>query len=98
MAINEQIVKGRKFRKCINVVNKVWQRISFWTDASDVEFADGETAEDKVMALSDLLDALTANGAITEVRLVSSLPTNHPIPQHRHTIKNRQDIYRLAHR
>ena len=25
MAINEQIVKGRKFRKCIDVVNKVWQ-------------------------------------------------------------------------
>ena len=76
MAINEQIVKGRKFRKCIDVVNTVWQRISFWTDASDVEFADGETAEDKVMALSDLLDALTANGAITEVRLVSSLPAD----------------------
>lgn len=76
MALNEQIVTGRKFRKCIDVANKIWQRISFWTKASDVEFNDGETAEDKVMALSNLLKALTANGAITEMKIVSSLPSD----------------------
>lgn len=74
MALNEQIVTGRKFRKCIDVVNKAWQRISFWTKACDVEFDDGMTAEDKIMAL-------TANGAITEVQLVDALPddaASHP--------------------
>lgn len=48
MAINEEIVTGRKFRKCIDVANKLWQRISFWTMASDVEFDDGKNAEEKL--------------------------------------------------
>ena len=47
MAINEEIVSGRKFRKCIDVTNKLWQRISFWTLASDVWFSDDKNAEQK---------------------------------------------------
>lgn len=77
MALNEQIVIGRKFRRCIDEINRVWQRISYWTAASDVEFDDGETAENKVMALSDLLKQLTANGAITNVEIVNGeLPSD----------------------
>lgn len=77
MALNEQIVIGRKFRRCIDEINRVWQRISYWTAASDVEFDDGETAENKVMALSDLLKQLTANGAITKVEIVNGeLPSD----------------------
>lgn len=48
MAINETIVTGRKFRKLIDETSKLWQRISFWTKASDVEFDDGETAQEKL--------------------------------------------------
>ncbi len=48
MAINETIVTGRKFRKLIDETTKLWQRISFWTKASDVEFDDGATAEEKL--------------------------------------------------
>lgn len=48
MAINEEIVSGRKFRKCIDVTNKLWQRISFWTLASDVWFSDDKNAEQKL--------------------------------------------------
>ena len=48
MAINETIVTGRKFRKLIDEATKQWQRISFWTKASDVEFNDGKTAEEKL--------------------------------------------------
>ena len=48
MAINEQIQTGRKFRKLIDESSRLWLRISFWTNASDVEFDDGETAETKL--------------------------------------------------
>lgn len=48
MAINEQIITGRKFRKLIDETTKLWQRISFWTKASDIEFDDGRTAEEKL--------------------------------------------------
>lgn len=48
MAINETIVTGRKFRKLVDETTKLWQRISFWTKASDVEFDDGETAQEKI--------------------------------------------------
>ncbi len=48
MAINENIVTGRKFRRLINKETKLWQRISWWTKSSDVEFNDGKTAEQKL--------------------------------------------------
>lgn len=58
MAVNETIVTGRKYRKCIDAANKLWQRISFWTKASDVEFDDGLNAEEKI---SELNNSLTQN-------------------------------------
>ena len=61
MAINEQIIKGRKFRKCIDVANKIWLRISFWTAASDVEFEDGKTLEQKLGSINGITDSLGSN-------------------------------------
>lgn len=52
MAVNEQIVTGRKFRKLVDEASKLWQRISFWTKASDVEFDDGNNLEEKFDALN----------------------------------------------
>lgn len=63
MAVNEQIVTGRKFRKLIDIVNKTWQRISFWTHSSDVEFEDGMTAETKVGAIDGITDSLASNSS-----------------------------------
>lgn len=60
MAVNEQIVTGRKFRKLIDEANKLWQRISFWTKASDVEFNDGKNAETKFGAINGVTDSLTS--------------------------------------
>lgn len=60
MAVNEQIVTGRKFRKCIDVANKVWLRISFWTSANDVEFDDGKTLQQKLGTFSGLTDSLAS--------------------------------------
>ncbi|MDE7131251.1 MAG: hypothetical protein K2O65_05585 [Lachnospiraceae bacterium] len=48
MGINEKIITGRKFRRLIDKDSKLWQLISWWTKASDVEFDDGKTAEQKL--------------------------------------------------
>lgn len=58
MAINETIVTGRKFRKLIDETTKQWQRFSFWTKASDVEFDDGKTLEDKIVNINGTADLL----------------------------------------
>ncbi|MCM1134367.1 MAG: hypothetical protein NC400_02225 [Clostridium sp.] len=63
MAVNEEIVTGRKFRKLIDVVNKKWQRISFWHKASDCEFDDGKTAETKVGAIDGITDSLVSTSS-----------------------------------
>lgn len=63
MAVNEQIVTGRKFRKLIDEANKLWQRISFWTKASDVEFNDGKNAETKFGAINGVTDSLTSTAS-----------------------------------
>lgn len=61
--INEQIVIGRKFRKLIDESAKLWQRISFWTKASDVEFNDGMTAETKLGAIDGITDSLVSTSS-----------------------------------
>lgn len=58
MAINEVTVTGRKFRKLVDETTKLWQRISFWTKASDVEFNDGKTAEEKLGMINGITDNL----------------------------------------
>lgn len=63
MAINEQIVTGRKFRRLKNEETKLWERLSIWTKAVDVEFNDGKTAETKVGAISGITDSLTSTSS-----------------------------------
>lgn len=63
MAVNEQIVTGRAYRTLIDAATKLWQKISFWTKASDVEFNDGNTAETKVGAIDGITDSLTATSS-----------------------------------
>ena len=58
MAVNEQIVTGRKFRKLIDEASRLWLRISFWTKASDVEFDDGEDAETKFFTIKLVIENL----------------------------------------
>lgn len=52
--INEIKVTGRARRVLIDKAAKLWQRISVWTHASDVEFDDGKTAQDKVGAINGI--------------------------------------------
>lgn len=62
MAINEVIITGRKYRRLIDVATKLWERISFWTKASDVEFDDGKNAQLKVGAIK----GITTSTSVTE--------------------------------
>lgn len=78
MAINETIVTGRKFRKCIDAATKAWQRISFWTKSSDVEFEDGKNAETKLGAIDGITDSLedTSSRMAASAKAVSTLNNN----------------------
>ena len=46
--INEIVEIGKAERKLIDKAAKLWLRISRWTHATDVEFYDGKTAQEKV--------------------------------------------------
>ena len=63
MAVNEQIVTGRKFRKLVDGAAKLWERISFWKKASDVEFDDGNNFEIKLGAINGITDSLTSTSS-----------------------------------
>lgn len=58
--VNEQVVTGRAHRVLIDKASKLWQKISFWTKASDVEFSDGNTAETKVGAITGITSSLNS--------------------------------------
>lgn len=63
MAINETISKGNKYRRLKDAANKVWQRISFWTAASDVEFENGNTLQSTLGTVTGITDSLTSNSS-----------------------------------
>ncbi len=68
MAINEEIVTGRKFRQLIDETTMFWRRLSFWTKASDVEFNDGKDAETKIGDINIILKTLNKNlGGFTPI-------------------------------
>ena len=75
MAVNEQIVTGRKFRKLLDEATKLWQRISFWTKATDVEFDDGQTAESKMGAIKGITTDLnvTETGYAADATMLTQL-------------------------
>ncbi len=57
--VNEIIVTGRVKRRLIDKAAKLWQKISYWTKASDVEFDDGKTAEEKVGDINGITSDFT---------------------------------------
>lgn len=68
MAVNETIVTGRAHRILVDAAAKLWQRMSFWTKGTDVEFEDEKTAETKVGAI----DGITDSVASTSSRIAAS--------------------------
>lgn len=63
MAINETISTGNKYRRLKDATNKIWQRISFWTKASDVEFDNGTTAEESLGNIQGITDSLYSSSS-----------------------------------
>lgn len=59
--MKETIVTGRKFRRLADEAQNLWQRISFWTKASDLEFDDGKTAEAKVGSINGITSDVNCN-------------------------------------
>lgn len=69
--VNEQIVTGRAHRVLIDKAAKLWQRISFWTKASDVEFNDGNNAEVKINSINTSLDGINTKLGIKKATLAA---------------------------
>ena len=76
--MSETILTSKKYRILTDVAQKVWQRVSFWTKSSDVEFNDGKTAETKVGAISGITDSLVSNSSniAASAKAVSELNGN----------------------
>lgn len=77
MAINETISTGNKYRRLKDATNKVWQRLSFWTKASDVEFDNGNTAEASLGSITGITDSLasTSSNVAASAKAVNTLNT-----------------------
>lgn len=88
MAVNEQIVTGRKFRKLVDEATKLWQRISFWTKASDVEFNDGKDAETKLGAIDGITDSLVSTSSNIALSAAAGNNLQNQVTQLTNTINN----------
>ncbi len=76
MAIKETIYLHRKHRVCIgnSGAQKMWNRYSFWTHASDVEFDDGSTLDSKISNIKGITKNIDAGaGYAADVSLVKSI-------------------------
>ena len=60
---SENIVTGKKYRILKDATQKVWDVISFWTKAKDVEFNDGQNAETKVGSIQGITSGLTTTSS-----------------------------------
>lgn len=58
--MSERTIKGRKYRILADSVERIWDKISFWTHADDVEFNDGRTAQQKVGGINGISDQYTS--------------------------------------
>lgn len=58
-------IKSKIYRVLSDATNQVWDKISFWTKASDVEMSDGKTVEQKIgnsALISSVEDASAVQG------------------------------------
>ena len=58
----ENIV-SKKFRILTDAVNKVYDRCSFWTKASDIEFSNGNNAQTTLSSITGISDSLTSTSS-----------------------------------
>ncbi len=90
IGINEKIVTGRKFRRLIDKDSKLWQLISWWTKARDVEFDDGKTAEQKL----GNINGITSDLYNDRDDIASSISAVHNVVEEMHRRINHFRIYK----
>ena len=75
MALNENVVTGRKYRHCTDVQAKLWERISFWRKASDIEFDDGKSAQTKIGAIKGITTSknVTDTGYVIDATVIADI-------------------------
>ena len=74
MVVNEVIVSTYN-RRLIDKAAKLWQRFSCWTKASDVEFSDGKTAEQKLVNINGISSDLNEN----DDKIAASISSVHEV-------------------
>lgn len=86
MSDRERIITGQKYRILSDFSNKIWDRISFWTKASDVEMNDGSNVESKISSQTSSISTLsgkvsnlesTVSGQSTALNSLSSTVSSH---------------------
>lgn len=84
MAVNEEIVTGKKFRRLIDVATNKWRRYSFWNKAKDTECEDGTDVETKVGAIK----GITTSTNVSETGYAADAKTVSEINQSLTNLKN----------
>ena len=92
MPVNEQIVTGKKYRVLKDKANALWNRISFWTSANDVEFTDSGSLQG--MRLNEVVTTL-ANGSGVPGDTVVAFDSNETIPEGWESTTKPEDISNL---
>ena len=69
---------GHFYNRCVDAVNNLFETMSFWTHAKDVEFDDGGTAQNKVGAIKGITSDLntTTTGYAADITTVSKINDN----------------------
>ena len=75
MAVNEEIVTGKKFRRLVDVATNKWRRYSFWNKAKDTECEDGTDVETKVGAIKGITTStnVSETGYAADAKTVSEI-------------------------
>lgn len=89
MAVNEEIVTGKKFRRLIDVATNKWRRYSFWNKAKDTECEDGTDVETKVGAIK----GITTSTNVSETGYAADAKTVSEINQSLTNINNSKKTY-----
>ena len=71
----ETKVTGKNYRICTDAANDKWDRVSFWTDASDVELSDGTTVQTKITNLTNEMISLGESVADGKASVASAITT-----------------------
>ena len=89
MAVNEEIVTGKKFRRLIDIATNKWRRYSFWNKAKDTECEDGTDVETKVGAIK----GITTSTNVSETGYAADAKTVSWINQSLTNINNAKKTY-----